>query len=155
MRLDRITSPDHPMYPQARELYALGFPLHEQREEDSQRRIMGCSDYQYHLIYDQELFVGLLLCWETAEFIYVEHFCIQPHLRNQAYGRRALELLRSRGKSIILEIDPPEDGASRRRQGFYQRQGYQTNPFPHVHPPYHSNCPGHRLVVLSCPTPLS
>ena len=38
---------------------------------------------------------------------------------------------------VILEIDPPEDGISRRRLGFYQRHGFVPNPqFDYIHPPY-------------------
>lgn len=155
MRLERLTTPEHPMYPQARELYALSFPFHEQREDASQRQIMGRSDYQFHLIYDQNLFTGLLLCWETADFIYVEHFCIRPDLRNQKYGQRTLELLLRRGKTVILEIDPPVDAIAQRRKGFYQRLGFQANPYPHIHPPYHTGCSGHPLVVMSCPALLT
>ena len=60
------------------------------------------------------------------------------------------------GKTVILEIDPPEDETARRRQGFYQRCGFTVNPFPHVHPPYHVSVPpGHPLVVMSCPDALS
>ena len=86
----------------------------------------------------------------------MEHFCILPALRNRRYGQRALSMLCAQGKTVILEIDPPEDETARRRQGFYQRCGFTVNPFPHVHPPYHVSVPpGHPLVVMSCPDALS
>ena len=40
-----------------------------------------------------------------------------------SYGRTALDLLRTQGKTILLEIDPPIDALSIRRQGFYRRAG--------------------------------
>lgn len=155
MRLERLTAPEHGMYQGAMELYRSSFPFHEQREGDSQARIMGHEEYQFNLIYDGDEFAGLMLCWETARFIYVEHFCILPDLRNKKYGQRALELLRERGKPVILEIDPPVDELSIRRKGFYERTGYRENPFSHVHPPYHAGYSGHPLTVMSCPEPLS
>ena len=71
MRLERLTAPEHGMYQGAMELYRSSFPFHEQREGDSQARIMGQEEYQFHLIYDGDVFAGLMLCWETARFIYV------------------------------------------------------------------------------------
>lgn len=155
MELVRLESPEGEAFRRAMELYRGSFPPHEQRREAAQRVIMGRADYHFDLIYDGAAFVGLLLSWETAAFCYVEHFCIAPEVRGQRYGQRALELLHRRGKPVILEIDPPVDEMSRRRQGFYERAGYRVNPFPHVHPPYRAGVQGHALVVLSWPRALS
>lgn len=69
-------------------------------------------DYQFNLLMEEDHLLGELLCWETQEFIYVEHLCILPQLRGQHCGSRALELLEQRGKPVILEIDPPIDDIS-------------------------------------------
>lgn len=155
MRFERLTDTADEMYPKAMELYGVSFPFHEQREGDSQAGIMGHKEYQFNLIYDGDEFAGLMLCWETARFIYVEHFCILPALRNRRYGQRALELLKERGQPIILEIDPPVDQVSVRRKGFYKRLGFRSNGCRHCHPAYHRGYAGHDLVVMSCPEPLS
>ena len=136
------------------ELYSISFPEHEQREPDSQGLIMSYPDYQFNLIFDGKLFVGLMLCWETESFIYVEHFCIFPDVRNNSYGSKALDLLSERGKTLILEIDPPIDDISMRRKGFYVRSGFVANPYPHVHPPYRKGYSPHNLVVMSKGTEL-
>ena len=56
---------------------------------------------------------------------------------------------------MILEIDPPVDPVSQKRQRFYERAGYQANPYPHIHPPYRTEYAGHPLVVMSWPEGLS
>lgn len=155
MEFVRLSSPDHELYPRAMELYRLSFPPHEQREPRSQGRILGESAYHFDLIWDGPRFLGLMLYWEAPDFLYVEHFCIDPDARGQGLGEQALALLARKGKTVVLEIDPPVDPLSRRREGFYQRSGYHANGFPHVHPPYHPNTPGHTLVVMSYPRPLS
>ncbi len=155
MRFERLTTTEHAKFAEAMALYQISFPFHEQREADSQSRIMGHENYQFNLIYDKDQFVGLMLCWETEQFIYVEHFCILPAMRNKKYGRRALELLNQRGKPVILEIDPPVDEVSIRRKSFYERVNYQANVYEHCHPAYHAGYSGHQLVVMSCPAPLS
>lgn len=68
-----------------------------------------------------------------------------------AAERVRLELLRARGKTIILEIDPPVDDISRRRKGFYERNGFIANDYDYTHLPYHRDCKGHRLIIMSSP----
>ena len=74
MRLERVTSAAHPMYTQAMALYKKSFPPYEQREAPSQECILGEEDYNFALVYDGKLFVGLVLYWEAAEYLYIEHF---------------------------------------------------------------------------------
>lgn len=155
MRFERLMSTDSSLYDKGIELYSLSFPLHEQRESESQRQIMSHPDYHFNLIFNEDMFVGLMLCWETEDFIYVEHFCIFPELRNNNYGHLSLELLCRQGKTVILEIDPPVDEISNRRRRFYKRAEFVANPFAHVHPPYHIGNIGHELVVMSYPDKLS
>ena len=152
MHLERITDAAHPMYQAALRLYADSFPPHEQREAASQAEILRQNAYHFDLIYDGECFVGMLLYWEIGEWLYIEHFCTLPELRGHGYGQRALQLLQE--MPLLLEIDPPGDEISLRRKHFYERCGFVENPYPHVHPPYHRGNAGHRLVVLSRPTPL-
>ena len=145
MRLERVTSAAHPMYTQAMALYKKSFPPYEQREAPSQECILGEEDFNFALVYDGKLFVGLVLYWEAAEYLYIEHFCILQTLRNHHYGQRTLDLLAEFGKTLILEIDPPTDAIARRRKMFYERCSFAENPFPHIHPPYHTeksrSCP--------------
>lgn len=159
MNFVRIESENEKMFWEAMKLYHTGFPEHEQRKEDSQKEILQDPGYHFNLIYDGETFVGILLCWENADFIYVEHFCIDEKLRNKQYGQRTLALLNAEAdgkkKTVILEIDPPVDEISKRRKGFYERAQYQENAFAHIHPPYREKYEGHSLVVMSYPAPLT
>ncbi|MDO4560213.1 MAG: N-acetyltransferase [bacterium] len=155
MELVRIRSEEHERFPEAAALYSASFPVHERRVPASQRDALGDEEYHYDLIMDGDIFLGLLLCWETARFIYAEHFCVTPERRGNNYGSRALALLSRKGKSVILEIDPPIDEISLRRKAFYERAGYYANGFEHIHPPYRSGYAGHRLVVMSNPAPLT
>lgn len=129
--------------------------IHKQREALSQTAILHDDAYHFDLIYDAGTFVGLVLYWETPEYIYLEHFCILPEMRNLKYGQRTLSLLKTRQKTLILEIDPPIDAISVRRKGFYERCGFMENPYPHIHPPYHKENKGHELVIMSSPAPIS
>lgn len=151
MRFERLTNEKHKMYKEALALYSISFPSHEQREAVSQMKILRDEEYCFNLIYDEEAFLGLVLCWETKDFVYVEHFCILPEMRNRKYGQKVLQLLGQDGKTVILEIDPPVDAISIRRKTFYERSGFIENPYPHIHPPYHKGNIGHKLVIMTSP----
>ena len=129
--------------------------MSEQREKRSQDDILKDDEYHFALIYDEDVFVGLILYWEQEEFIYIEHFCILPEMRNKQYGQKTLALLAKQGKTLILEIDLPIDDISKHRKGFYERCGFTENYFTHTHPPYHKGTEGHRLVVMSWPKQIS
>ena len=153
MDIERITQVNHPLYKKAMNLYEISFPFHEHREALSQSRILCQSTYHFDVVSDDKEFVGEALYWEIGDFLYIEHFCVLPSMRNKRYGQKILEVLQT--KPLILEIDPPVDEISRRRQGFYERCGFVENPYLHIHPPYHKDCSGHELVVMSSPKKLT
>ena len=155
MLFKRVTKDNDPMFEKAIGLYKLSFPIHEQREDEPQKNILTHSDYHFDLIYDRDIFIGIILYWENPDFIYVEHFAINPNLRNNGFGRNILNTLAKKDKTIILEIDPPIDEISIRRQSFYERVGFYKNSHFHVHPPYKNNYEGHSLVLMSYPTKIS
>lgn len=155
MNFVRLTSHSDPVFPQAMGLYGISFPPHERREGASQRAILSDAEYHFDLAYEGEDLVGLMLYWASKNFLYVEHFCIAPHLRGKSYGSAALCLLSKREKRIILEIDPLTDEWSIRRKRFYEGAGFHTNLFDHVHPPYREGTAGHALIVMSSPGMLS
>ena len=155
LRIKRLRTADDPIFAPAMALYAASFPKHEQRLEPSQRRIMAHEQYHFGILHDEEGFAGLALFWDAGAYLYVEHLCISPARRGQGLGTAALDLLAEAGKSVILEIDPPVDEISRRRQAFYERAGFAANPHAHVHPPYRPENSGHALVVMSRPRPLT
>lgn len=82
MKFKRLRTSENKLYYKAMELYKISFPFHEQRKSSLQEEILKNKEYQFNLIYDKNQFVGIILCWETDDFIYVEHFCIFPEMRN-------------------------------------------------------------------------
>ena len=151
MNFIRLLSKDDKMFNESMILYKKSFPFHEQRGMESQIEILNDKEYHFDLVYDNNSFVGIILYWETLDYIYIEHFCIEPNMRNKKYGENALELLKKKKKTIILEIDPPIDEISIRRKLFYTRAGYKENDFNHIHPPYSKYNKGHLLSVMSYP----
>ncbi|MCI9606197.1 MAG: GNAT family N-acetyltransferase [Oscillospiraceae bacterium] len=148
---ERIQSADHPAFEKAFGLYETAFPLHERRTREKQVGVMGHPEYHFTLIWEGETFAGILLFWEGPDFWYVEHFAISEALRGKGLGAEALRLLQGEGKDLLLEIDPPVEEVSIRRQHFYEKQDFRANPWQHIHPPYRPGFRGHELVVMTWP----
>lgn len=151
MRFERITAADHPEYDRAFQLYEISFPIHERRTREKQSAVLSHPEYRYEVIWEGGTFVGIVLSWRAEDFCYVEHFAIAPELRGRNFGSRALELLKRREGTVILEIDPLVDEAAVRRKRFYEKLGFCANPWDHIHPPYRPDFQGHGLVVMTCP----
>ena len=148
-----LTHPKDGRFAPAFALYEQSFPIHERRTKQAQQVRLGCPGYHFDLLMEGEELQGILLWWEAGPFCYVEHFAIAPQLRGTGIGTRALEQLREEGRRVLLEIDPPVDEVSRRRQRFYEKAGFCANPYHHIHPPYRAGFSGHALVVMTNPGP--
>ena len=138
MRLEILSENNRDYFAAAHALYEEAFPHLERRENAEQARIMQNPAYKYGLITDDNGELdGIMLYWETPDFVYLEHFAILPEKRNRGKATAALSLLKERSdKPIILEIDPPCDEISERRYAFYRRNGFVMNPHRHIQAKY-------------------
>lgn len=160
MELRRITDTDSPLWDQAWELYQASFPAAERRTLASHRAAMEDKDFYFHLLTEDDRLIGLLSWWdwerEEVRYRFGEHFAIRGDIRGGGYGSRALEYLKQQDRLLMLEIDPPADDISRRREGFYERNGFVSNPeYDHVHPSFREETEPHDLLLMSFPRALT
>ncbi|WP_294593424.1 GNAT family N-acetyltransferase [uncultured Rikenella sp.] len=160
--LIRLDDHSHPLAEAAWAIYEQSFPLCEQRPLAEHLRALGDPAFHYHLLIERGRLVGLLSWWdwETDEgqrFRFGEHFAIAPEKRGGGYGSQALKLLQGDGsRLLLLEIDPPQDEVSRRRERFYLSNGMCPNyDYDHVHPSFRPTTEPHRLFLMSYPRPLT
>lgn len=154
MRLERLSSNNAHFYERAFTLYQSSFPIEERRDDLEQQRVLKKEAYHFDLIMNGEDFVGVMLYWETEDFVFLEHFTTCPELRGQGYGKIALDLLKSKNKTILLEIEPPVDEMTQKRYGFYKRNGFVMNPYYHIQAKYHLGDKDVELKILSYPAVL-
>lgn len=128
----------HEHYPFMEKLLKTAFPIQERRDSEWQRRNTDDNPLFHNmLITDNGTPVGLLTYWDFQTFVYIEHFAIDSRLRNGGYGSKALEIFKRQVCSpIVLEAEEPTDDITRRRIGFYQRQGFVMQEVPYLQPPY-------------------
>lgn len=151
MRLERLSEKSSCWFNPAFSLYQSSFPVEERRDNEEQLRVLQKQDYHFDLIMECDSLIGVMLYWEIGNLIFLEHFTTRPELRGNGYGSKALELLKEKGKTILLEIEPPEDEITQRRYNFYKRNGFVMNPYHHIQAKYHLGDKDMELKVLSFP----
>ncbi len=151
MQLECLSKSNQHLFEQAFALYQASFPPEERRDDAEQQRVLKKDAYHFDFIMLGDTFVGVMLYWETEDFIFLEHFTTLPALRGNGYGKRALDLLKAKNKLILLEIEPPADEITQRRYNFYKRNGFVMNPHHHIQAKYHLGDEDLELKVLTYP----
>lgn len=117
-------------------LLELSFPNDEYRNYEGQKELFNNPLYSVYGLYDDVNDVKMLLAtWEFDNFVFLEHFAVNPRYRNQGLGGKALhELAELFQKRICLEVELPETEMSCRRIQFYQRNNLFLNEYPYMQP---------------------
>ena len=88
--------------------------------------------------------------WNMGDFFYIEHFAIDPQLRNGGYGKRVLEAIKEQLHGpIVLEVEEPTDEMSTRRINFYKRLGFILHEKPYMQPPYRKGESGLPMFLMA------
>ncbi len=137
MEIRRIKTDDE-AYAFIEQLLHDAFPPEERRDTPQQRAYTDHHPmFRSCLISESGSPVGLISYWDMGDFHYIEHFAIDPTLRNGGYGKRALEHIeQTLHHPIVLEVEAPTDELSTRRIGFYRRLGFTLCERPYMQPPY-------------------
>ena len=118
-------------FPEIYRIMQASFSDDEYRPYDEQLALFEEPEYRIYYMP-----AGFLAVWEFESFIYIEHFAVDPALRNSGTGSAMLqELVKQYQKPICLEVELPEDELTRRRIGFYERNGVVFNEYPYIQPP--------------------
>lgn len=151
LELIRITTLDDPLFKDAWNIYQESFPDHEKRLLKSQQEIISNPLYYFMVLTISNRVLGIALMWKTKTFTYIEHLAIAKEQRKKKLGTYLLEKIKTKNQPIILEIDPPLDSVSQKRLSFYNKNGFVSHEFNHIHPPYKALYCGHSLIILSYP----
>lgn len=136
--LQQIRTSDFSLYDYAEKLMVSSFPLEEYRDLVFQRKLTD-MDFRFaiHIILENNLPVGFFGWWNLDEFLYIEHFAIDQLKRNHGLGQKALEAaMKMITLPIVIETEPPVNEISRRRIGFYLRNGFSLFEQEYLQPPY-------------------
>ena len=131
-------------------LYLSSFPAEERREYNELKQQLNIGECAVNRILAGEKTAGFFIVWDFTEFIYLEHFAIEPKLRGLGIGERTLALIKENyNKPVILETELPLDETSSRRIKFYQRNGFRLLHRPYLQPSYGGVKPEVEMKLMS------
>jgi hypothetical protein len=69
----------------------------------------------------------LLVYFEKSDYIFIDYILVAESSRGKGIGSTVLDLLKGKGKAIILEVEPVdyEDTDTEKRLRFYKREGFE------------------------------
>lgn len=126
------------------------FPASEHRTKQAQRELLSRKEYHIYVADLNGKICGFLALWSFDSFLFLEHLATDASVRNQGIGHSFLETLRRQAdRRILLEVEPPQDDLTRRRIGFYERNGFTFNNYPYLQPPMAEGMPELPLHLMS------
>ncbi len=129
------------------------FPTDEYRTYDAQRALFQKPSFRLLALGDPiQAFAAV---YQFDGFLFIEHLAVRPELRNKGLGAKILKELRSEGKTIILEVELPTTDLTRRRIGFYQRNGFFLNDQSYVMPSLGPGKPPIDMKIMTTKRPLT
>ncbi|KAF6656165.1 GNAT family N-acetyltransferase [Paenibacillus polymyxa] len=142
------------------EIYAImesSFPASECRTFEAQKALLKHPSYRIITEKNEQgNIVAFLAGWEFEHFQFVEHIAVDSRIRGGGLGKKLMgRFISQSDQPVVLEVEPPVDGWSRRRIGFYERMGFHLNHFEYVQPPLREGQTDLRLQIMSYPGALS
>lgn len=123
------------------------FPEIERRKYDNQKELFNNELYKVVGYKNKENeVVAFIAFWSFLDFNFIEHFAVKENLRGKGLGSVLLgEYIKSDIKSIILEVELPQDNISKKRIEFYKKIGFKLNDYKYMQPPLEE---GNELLPL-------
>lgn len=138
IQFKRISTVDHELYQFMESLLQQAFPIEEYRDLTALRDYTdNKSLFNNNVILENGKPIGLITFWNFGDFAYIEHFAIDPNLRNGGYGKSVIESIVSElNIPIVLEVERPIEEMAERRINFYKRQNFELWNNDYQQPPY-------------------
>lgn len=139
----KITNPTDIVLDKIEQTYVNAFPQGERRDFSVAKRLIKESPFfNVHAVFLNKDYAGFITFWQFEQFIFAEHFAIEPTLRNKGIGAFSMaSLQRMVDLPILLEVERPEDELTSRRVAFYERIGFRLDDHDYQQPPYREGEP--------------
>jgi GNAT superfamily N-acetyltransferase len=99
------------------------FPIEEMKSKEHMELLLNDKGDIYH---KDEGKHHVLMYVELPNFVFIDYLFVSKESRGQGLGHKLMEKLKSKGKPIILEVEPVdyEDTDTEKRLKFYTREGF-------------------------------
>ena len=151
IEIKQVKTQDEVNYTFVEKLMHTAFPQEERRDTVQQREYSDNNPrFCNNIILENGNSIGMISYWTMGDFYYIEHFAIDPSLRNGGYGKRVLEMIKKQLKGpIVLEVEEPNDEMSTRRIHFYKRLEFTLHKKPYIQPPYRKGDSGLPMLLMT------
>lgn len=131
-------------------LYLTAFPPAERREFRGLIQQVSSNECIVNLVFTDQKVAGFIIVWDLEEFVFIEHFAVEPHLRKLGIGEKTLSAIKTQfQKTVFLETEISHDELSRRRIGFYKRNGFYKLNRTYFQPSYDGIKPEVELILMT------
>lgn len=139
------------------QLFENSFIPSELRPYDAFSHMFYNHDFQIYIEEQDSQVIAALIVWEFQDYIFLENFAVDQHLRGQGIGGVFLEKLKDfyPNYDMILEVEEDKNDLTHRRIQFYQRHQWLFNDFHYQQPSLRENMVGEELYIMSYPSLLS
>ena len=151
IEIKQVKTENQELYGFVEELMHTAFPAQERRDTPQQREYSDSNPlFCNNVIVEDGKPVGMISYWDMGDFYYIEHFAIDPSLRNGGYGKRVLESIQTKLQGpIVLEVEEPTEEMSIRRINFYKRLNFTLHEKPYMQPPYRTGDSGLPMLLMT------
>ena len=137
IEIKQVKTQDEVNYTFVEKLMHTAFPQEERRDTVQQREYSDNNlRFCNNIILENGNSIGMISYWTMGDFYYIEHFAIDPSLRNGGYGKR-------------VEVEEPNDEMSTRRIHFYKRLEFTLHKKPYMQPPYRKGDNGLPMLLMT------
>jgi ribosomal protein S18 acetylase RimI-like enzyme len=117
------------------EIMERSFPRNEIRSKSGQFALLKKDEYSLLAYENEGEIIGFISVWDLGEIAFVEHFAIDEKHRGRGVGSAMLgEVFTLYSAPIVLEVEPPTDEKTKKRIGFYERNGLVFHDYYYVQP---------------------
>lgn len=132
------------------EIMERSFPLTEYRTEAEQAALFDDPHYRVFGHVEGDRVIGFIAIWELENLTFIEHLATLPEARNRGIGAELVQFVLANSCGVVcLEVEPPEDELTRRRVGFYERNGLHLNHYPYIQPSISSGREPIPLLIMT------
>lgn len=98
------------------------FPEEEMKDPRQMRDLLEEKDTYYK----EETEDYILMYAEFPTFIFIDYLLVDAQTRGKGIGSKIIQRLKQKGKSILLEVEPPDqhDEDTEKRISFYKKHGF-------------------------------
>ena len=126
----------------------------ELRDYDEMKMLFEKGLFVIYGEYEDDYLLAAMIVWELEHCVYLENFAVSEKARGKGIGSFVLKEFTRLYKDcfLFMEVEVPYDSISRRRIQFYEKNGYLSNRYTYIQPPFRKDDEPVHLTFMTYPS---